>query len=53
PWSCRHSTLTDAVVDLLLNRIAFEADSKDRNGRTPLSYAEAGGLDAVVRLLSR
>jgi ankyrin repeat protein len=39
------------VARLLVARDDVEADSKDRDGRTPLSYAAASGHEAVVRLL--
>jgi ankyrin repeat protein len=36
---------------LLLDTGKFEADSKENNGRTPLSWAAGKGHEAVVRLL--
>ena len=44
----RHET----VVKLLVERNDVDADSKDENGRTPLSWAGAGGHEAVVKLLA-
>jgi ankyrin repeat protein len=38
------------VVKLLLEKGA-ELESKDNNGRTPLSYAAGKGREAVVKLL--
>jgi ankyrin repeat protein len=38
-------------VKLLVERDDVEADSKDNDGRTPLSWAVAGGHEAVVQLL--
>jgi ankyrin repeat protein len=40
-----------AVVKLLLSRQHIKADSKSKNGRTPLSWATGGGHVAVVELL--
>jgi ankyrin repeat protein len=39
------------IVQLLLEREGVDADSKDENGQTPLSWAAAKGHEAVVRLL--
>jgi ankyrin repeat protein len=39
------------VVKLLVRRDDVEADSKDEDGRTPLSWAVEGGHEAVVKLL--
>ena len=39
------------VVKLLLNQQHIEADSKSKNGRTPLSWAAGAGHAAVVELL--
>ena len=36
---------------LLVERDDIEADTKDEDGRTPLSYAAGNGREAVVRLL--
>ncbi|KAL8299133.1 hypothetical protein RB593_009145 [Gaeumannomyces tritici] len=41
----------EAVVKLLLATDKVDADSKDNNGRTPLSWAAANGHEAVVKLL--
>jgi len=41
----------EAVVKLLVERDDVEADSKDKNGRTPLSHAAERGHEAVVKLL--
>ena len=41
----------DEVVKLLLNGKEVQVDSKDKNGRTPLSWAAAKGHEAVVGLL--
>jgi len=38
-------------VKLLLERDDVAADSKDNDGRTPLSSAAAEGHEAVVKLL--
>ena len=40
----------EAVVKLLVEKGA-ELDSKDRDGRTPLSHAAGNGHKAVVKLL--
>ena len=40
----------EAVVKLLLEKGA-DLDSKDNNGRTPLSWAARNGHDALVKLL--
>jgi len=40
-----------AVVRLLVDEYNIEADSRDRDGRSPLSYAAEWGHDAIVRLL--
>ena len=39
------------IVWLLLEREGVDADSKDSNGRTPLSWAAENGREAVVKLL--
>jgi ankyrin repeat protein len=39
------------VVKLLVNRDDIEAGSKDRDGRTPLSWAAEYGHEIVVKLL--
>jgi ankyrin repeat protein len=39
------------VVKLLVERDDVDADSKDKDGRTPLSYAVEGRYEAVVQLL--
>jgi len=39
------------IVWLLLEREGVDADSKDRDGRTPLSWAARNGHEAVVKLL--
>jgi len=41
----------DAIVRLLLDEYNVEADSRDKDGRSPLSYAAECGHDAIVRLL--
>ena len=41
----------EAVVKLLLEKGA-ELESKDRDGRTPLSWAAENGQEAVVKLLT-
>jgi ankyrin repeat protein len=41
----------EAVVPLLLATGKVDADSKDEDGRTPLSYAAEKGHDGVVKLL--
>ena len=52
---CRTSRAVEkghkAVVKLLLNTGKVEADSKDGDGRTPLSWAAGNGHEAVVKLL--
>jgi ankyrin repeat protein len=40
----------ETVVQLLLDKAA-EADSKDNNSRTPLSWAAKNGYKAVVKFL--
>ena len=40
----------EAVVKLLLEK-AVDVDSKDNNGRTPLSYATWNVHEAVVKML--
>jgi ankyrin repeat protein len=39
------------MVKLLLGRADVEADSKNRDVRTPLFWAVRGGHEAVVKLL--
>jgi hypothetical protein len=39
------------VVKLLLETGKVEADSKDEDGRTPLSWAASNGREAIVKLL--
>jgi ankyrin repeat protein len=39
------------VVKLLVEREEVEADSKDEDGRAPLSYTAVRGHEAVVKLL--
>jgi ankyrin repeat protein len=39
------------VVKLLLKANQAEVDSKDENGRTPLSWAAGNGHEATVKLL--
>ncbi|KFZ13947.1 hypothetical protein V501_03464, partial [Pseudogymnoascus sp. VKM F-4519 (FW-2642)] len=41
----------EAVINLLLETGQVEADSKDSDSRTPLSYAAQHGHEAVIRLL--
>ncbi|KFZ00561.1 hypothetical protein V500_01008 [Pseudogymnoascus sp. VKM F-4518 (FW-2643)] len=41
----------EAVVKLLLITGKVDADSKDKDGRTPLSWAAENGHEAVVKLL--
>ena len=41
----------EAVTRLLLGRADVEINSKDTNGRTPLSWAAANGHEVIVRLL--
>jgi ankyrin repeat domain-containing protein 50 len=41
----------EAVVGLLLERADVEADSRNKNGQTPLSCAAERGHEAVVKLL--
>ena len=42
----------EAVVNILLQReVYIDADSKDDDGRTPLSWAAENGHEAVVKLL--
>ena len=41
----------EAVVKLLVERDDVAANSKDKDGRTPLWWAAAGGHEAVVKLL--
>jgi ankyrin repeat protein len=38
-------------VKLLVERADVEADSRDRDGRTPLSWAAGNGYEAIVNLL--
>ena len=38
-------------MKLLVVTAGVDADSKDKDGRTPLSWAAAGGHEAVVKLL--
>ena len=40
-----------AIVKLLLGNDKVDVNSEDKDGRTPLSYATANGLEAVVKLL--
>ncbi|OBT39451.1 hypothetical protein VE00_11019 [Pseudogymnoascus sp. WSF 3629] len=41
----------EAVLKLLLNTGKANADSKDKDGRTALSWAAGNGHEAIVRLL--
>jgi ankyrin repeat protein len=41
----------EAVVKLLLTTNGVDPDSKDKHGRTPLSWAAENGHEAVVKLL--
>jgi ankyrin repeat protein len=41
----------ETVVKLLLDTGKVEADSKDKNSRTPLFWAVENGHEAVVKLL--
>ncbi|KAF2186011.1 hypothetical protein K469DRAFT_573971, partial [Zopfia rhizophila CBS 207.26] len=41
----------EALAKLLVERDDVEADSKDNDGRTPLSWATLIGNEAVAKLL--
>ena len=55
PFLCIISPSTEnaGVVKMLLAREDVTADSKDANGRTPLSYAAGNGSRGAVKLLLR
>jgi ankyrin repeat protein len=40
------------VVKLLLEKDGVDLDSKDEDGRTPLSWAAKNGHEAVMKLLT-
>jgi ankyrin repeat protein len=41
----------DAIVKMLLDTGQVDADSQDKHGRTPLSFASDHGHDAIAKLL--